>query len=57
MSTKVYIVECEYKGMRNTESAFSTLDKAYERKKYLIQAYPEAAIYINSYIVDEWEIK
>ena len=57
MSTKVYIVECEYKGMRNTESAFSTLKKAYERKKYLMQAYPEAAIYINSYIVDEWEIK
>jgi len=57
MSFKVYIVEYEYKGRRNTESAYSTLDKAYKRKKYLMQAYPEATIYINSYIVDEWEVK
>ena len=54
---KIYIVEYEYNGRRNSESAFSTLKKAYERKKYLMRAYPEAAIYINSYIVDEWEVK
>lgn len=52
---KVYIVEYEYNGRRNSESAYSTLDKAYERKLYLMSAYPEATIYINSYIVDEWE--